>query len=71
MYVLYVASLIKSVISLHDLVNNKIHNKETEADMLKQEKEAEDEKKKKQAESALKAEEMLKKNEEAKEKKDD
>lgn len=28
MYVLYVSSLIKSVISLHSLINNKIHNKE-------------------------------------------
>jgi len=46
MYVLYVASLIKSVISLHALINNKIHNKELEADILKKEKEAEDEKKK-------------------------
>jgi len=30
MYVLYVSSLIKSVISLHNLINNKIHNKEQE-----------------------------------------
>jgi len=30
MYVLYVTSLIKSVISLHTLINNKIHNKETQ-----------------------------------------
>lgn len=29
LYVLYVSSLIKSVISLHDLINNKIHNKES------------------------------------------
>jgi len=64
MYVLYVASLIKSVISLHNLINNKIHNKEIEAENTKKEKEAEDEKKKRQEESAKKAEEMLKKNEE-------
>lgn len=64
MYVLYVAGLIKSVISIHDLINNKIHNKEMEADNLKKEKEAEEEKKQRQAESAKKAEEMLKKNEE-------
>ena len=63
MYVLYVSSLIKSVISLHSLINNKIHNKELEEENDKKEKEAEDEKKKKQEESALKAEEMLKKNE--------
>lgn len=59
MYVLYVSSLIKSVISLHNLINNKIHNKEMEAEKAKKEKEAEDEKKKKQEESAKKAEEML------------
>ena len=62
MYVLYVSSLIKSVISLHNLINNKIHNKEQEEEQAKKEKEAEDEKKKKQEESAAKAEEMLKKN---------
>jgi 26S proteasome regulatory subunit N8 len=59
MYVLYVCSMIKSVISLHNLINNKIHNKETEQDVLKKEKEAEDEKKKREEESAKKAEEML------------
>ena len=47
MYVLYVSSLIKSVISLHNLINNKIHNKEQEEEQAKKEKEAEDEKKKK------------------------
>jgi len=46
MYVLYVASLIKSVISLHNLINNKIHNKELEEENAKKEKEAEAEKKK-------------------------
>lgn len=67
MYVLYVCSLIKSVISLHNLINNKIHNKEQEVEVVKKEKEAEEEKKKKEEESAAKAEEMLKKNEEKKE----
>jgi len=66
MYVIYVASLIKSVISLHNLINNKIHNKELEAETLQKEKEAEAEKKKKQEESAKKAEEMLNKNKEDK-----
>jgi 26S proteasome regulatory subunit N8 len=47
MYVLYVSSLIKSVISLHSLINNKIHNKELEEENDKKEKEAEEEKKKK------------------------
>ena len=66
MYVLYVSSLIKSVISLHNLINNKIHNKEMEAEMAKKEKEAEEEKKKKEEESAKKAEEMLNKGKEEK-----
>ena len=69
MYVLYVSSLIKSVISLHNLINNKIHNKEMEAEMLKKEKEAEEEKKKKEEESAKKAEDMLKQNDSKKEEK--
>lgn len=60
MYVIYVASLIKSVISLHNLINNKIHNKEAEAEILQKEKDAEEEKKKKQEASAKKAEDMLK-----------
>lgn len=47
MYVIYVCSLIKSVIGLHNLINNKIHNKEMEAENLEKEKEAEEEKKKK------------------------
>ena len=45
MFVLYVSSLIKSVISLHSLVNNRIHNKEDEIEAAKKEKEAEEEKK--------------------------
>ena len=32
MYVLYVCSMIKSVISLHNLINNKIQNKELEVE---------------------------------------
>lgn len=59
MFVMYVSSLIKSVISLHNLINNKIHNKEFETELAQKEKEAEDEKKKRQDESAKKAEEML------------
>ena len=66
MYVLYVCSMIKSVISLHNLINNKIHNKELEVENAKKEKEAEEEKKKKEAESAKKAEEALEKNAAAK-----
>jgi 26S proteasome regulatory subunit N8 len=59
MYTIYVASLIKSVISLHSLINNKIHNKESEAEIIQKEKEAEEEKKKKQEASAKKAEDFL------------
>lgn len=62
MYVMYVSSLIKSVISLHSLISNKIQNKETEAENYLKEKEAEDEKKKRQEESAKKAEDALAKN---------
>lgn len=60
MYLIYVASLIKSVVSLHSLINNKINNKETELENIQKEKEAEEEKKRRQEESAKKAEEMLK-----------
>lgn len=52
MYVLYVCSMIKSVISLHNLINNKISNKEQEEENIKKEKEAEAEKKKKEEEKA-------------------
>jgi 26S proteasome regulatory subunit N8 len=65
MYVLYVASLIKSVISLHSLINNKLHNKEFEAEQQLKEKEAEDEKLKKQEASAKKAEDFLNSGKEA------
>ena len=45
MYILYVSSLVKSIISLHSLINNRIHNKEREIEVAKEEKEAEAEKK--------------------------
>ena len=57
MYVLYVCSMIKSVISLHNLINNKIANKELEDENAKKEKEAEAEKKKKEEEKAEKEKE--------------
>lgn len=62
MFVLYVSSMIKSVISLHSLISNKIQNKENEKENLQKEREAEEEKKKKQEESAKKAEIALAKN---------
>jgi len=61
MYVIYVCSMIKSVVSLHNLINNKIGNKETEIDNAKKEKEEEEERKKLEE---LKAEKDKKKKEE-------
>lgn len=52
MYVMYVSSLIRSILALHDLINNKIQMKEIEAENAKkeQEREAEEKKKKEEAE---------------------
>lgn len=67
MYVIYVSSLIRSILSLHDLINNKIHLKESEAEALKKAKEREEElQKKKEADSVKKVEEALKKAEDKK-----
>ena len=64
MHLIYVSSLIKSVISLHNLINNKIQTKESEVQNQKKEKEREEEiKKRKEEESRKKVEEALKKNE--------
>ena len=63
MYVIYVSSLIRSILSLHDLINNKIHLKDTEVENAKKAKEREEElQKKKEAEATKKVEEALKKN---------
>ena len=53
MYVIYVSGLIRSILSLHDLINNKINAKEVEADRAKREKEEEAEKKKKEEEKKI------------------
>ena len=37
MYVIYVSALIRSILSLHDLINNKIRAKEIEAENIKKE----------------------------------
>ena len=67
MYVIYVSSLIRSILSLHDLVNNKIQMKEIETENARKEKEREDElAKKKEEEAKKKVEEALKKAEEHK-----
>jgi 26S proteasome regulatory subunit N8 len=65
MHLIYVSSLIKSVISLHNLINNKISTKEIETENAKKEKEREEElRKKKEEEATLKVEAALKKAEE-------
>lgn len=68
MHVLYVCSLIRSVVSLHNLINNKVQTKEIEVENLKKEKDREEElKKRKEEEARKKVEEALKKNDENKE----
>lgn len=52
MYVLYVSGLIRSILGLHDLINNKISNKEVEIARAKRDKEAEEAEKKKKEEEA-------------------
>ena len=65
MYVVYISTMIRSILSLHDLINNKIHLKETEVENAKIHKEREEElKKKKEADAIKKVEEALKKTEE-------
>lgn len=62
MHLIYVSNLIRSVISLHNLVNNKISTKEIETENAKKEKEREEEiRKKREEEAKRKVEEALKK----------
>jgi 26S proteasome regulatory subunit N8 len=62
MHLVYVSNLIRSVISLHNLVNNKIQTKEIETENAKKEKEREEEiRKKKEEDAKKKVEEALKK----------
>ena len=42
MYVVYISNLIRSILALHDLINNKINNKEVELARAKKEKEDEE-----------------------------
>jgi len=58
MHVVYVSTLIRSVISLHNLINNKIATKEIEVENSKKEEEF---RKKKEEESRKKVEDALKK----------
>ena len=62
MHLIYVSSLIKSVISLHNLINNKITTKEIEVENQRKEDEA---RKKKEEDNKKKVEDALKKAEEA------
>ena len=62
MHLIYVSSLIKSVISLHNLINNKITTKEIEVENQRKEDEA---RKKKEDDTKKKVEDALKKAEEA------
>lgn len=68
MHVTYVCSLIRSVVSLHNLINNKIQTKEIEAENARKDKEREeDRQRKKEEESKKKVEEALKKSAETEE----
>jgi len=58
MHVVYVSTLIRSVISLHNLINNKIATKEIETDNAKKEEEF---RKKKDEDTRKKVEDALKK----------
>ena len=55
MYVLYISSLVRSILSLHTLINNKISAKDIEIEKAKMLKDEEEEKKKKKEEEEKKA----------------
>ena len=55
MYVLYISSLVRSILSLHTLINNKINAKDIESEKAKMLKEEEEEKIKKKEEDEKKA----------------
>jgi len=61
MYVIYVSALIRSILSLHDLINNKIQGKEDEAENARRQQEKEDAAKKAKEEEEKKKEEEAKK----------
>ena len=54
MYVMYISSLIRYILSIHDLINNKINAKEIELERAKREKEEEAEKRKNEEEARRK-----------------
>ena len=61
MYVIYVSSLIRSILSLHDLINNKIKAKEIEAENAQKEAEKIANEKKAKEEAEKRKEEQKKK----------
>jgi len=63
MYVIYVSNMIRAVLSLHDLINNKIKMKEIEAENIKKEKEKDEERREKAMEMAKKKAEEKKNDE--------
>lgn len=50
MHMIYVSSLLRAIIGLHNLINNKIYNKETEEEYLRKEEENKVKKAEKRAE---------------------
>ena len=66
MYVLYISSLVRSILSLHTLINNKINAKDIENEKAKMLKDEEEEKKKKEEEAKKKKLEEKSKAEEKK-----
>ena len=61
MYVIYVSALIRSILSLHDLINNKIQAKEHEQEVIKAEKQKEEDAKNAKEEAEKKKAEEAKK----------
>jgi len=63
MYVLYISSIVRSIVSLHTLINNKINAKDIETEKANMLKEEEEEKKKKKEEEEQKKDTLAKKSE--------
>lgn len=68
MYVIYISTMIKSILSLHDLINNRIAAKDIEIEKAQSIRDEEEAKKKAEAEKAAK---KLEDEEKADAKKDD
>ena len=70
MYVIYCSTMIRSILSLHDLINNRIAAKDIEIEKAKNMREEEEAKKKAEEEKAKKEEEDKKKDADVEMKKD-